>query len=354
MSARRRFVHVFATFGPGGPQVRAAQLIRHLGPDVEHVIQAVDGVTDAAALLDPDARVTIAPPPPRRGFFRTRRAEAAWLREQQPDLVLTYNWGAIEGLAAAKQLGLPLIHHEDGFGPDEVHKRLPRRNWTRRWLLRDVPVVVPSQGLREIARVEWGVDAEHLVNGVDLERFAPVGAEPDELVIGSVGGLRPEKDYATLLQAVARMQHPAQVRVVGSGALEVDLRAEAARLGLVDRVTFVGFVSDTAAHYRDFTVFAMSSQTEQMPIALVEAMACGLPVVATDVGDVRVVVSEPNRPLVAPPGDPLALARALDQLAADPALRRRLGDANRAKAAELYEARTCLERFCAAYERAAR
>ncbi|MEC7723879.1 MAG: glycosyltransferase, partial [Planctomycetota bacterium] len=187
-----------------------------------------------------------------------------------------------------------------------------------------------------------------------LGRFAPVGAEPDELVIGSVGGLRPEKDYATLLQAVARMQHPAQVRLVGGGALEVDLRAEAARLGLVDRVTFVGFVSDTAAHYRDFTVFAMSSQTEQMPIALVEAMACGLPVVATDVGDVRVVVSEPNRPLVAPPGDPLALARALDQLAADPALRRRLGDANRAKAAELYEARTCLERFCAAYERAAR
>ena len=105
-------------------------------------------------------------------------------------------------------------------------------------------------------------------------------------------------------------------------------------------MTFVGFVHDTAAQYGDFSLFAMSSRTEQMPIAMVEAMACGLPVVATDVGDVGVVVAEPNRRLVAPPGDALALARALDQLAGDPALRRRLGDANRARVTERYEARS--------------
>lgn len=354
MTAKPRFVHVFSTFGRGGPQVRATQLMRHLGDGVEHVVQAMDGDHGARALIDDDLQVTFAVAPPRSGFFQARRAQAAWLRSQRPDLVLTYNWGAIESVAAAKKAGLPLVHHEDGFGPEEVCRRLRRRSWMRRWLLRGVPLIVPSLGLRQIAAREWGVDAAHLVNGVDLERFAPRDSEPEAVVIGSVGGLRPEKDYATLLQALAQMQQPASLRLVGGGAMEPALRAECARLKLDGRVTFVGFTDDTARHYREFTVFAMSSRTEQMPIALVEAMACGLPVVATDVGDTRAVLAESNRELVVPPRDPAQLAAALDRLCADAALRRRLGVDNRAAAASRFEARECLERFAAVYRSALR
>ncbi len=354
MTAKPRFVHVFSTFGRGGPQVRATQLMRHLGDGVEHVLLAMDGDHGARALIDDDLQVTFAAAPPRGGFFQARRAQAAWLRSQRPDLLLTYNWGAIESVAAAKKAGLPLVHHEDGFGPEEVCRRLRRRSWMRRWLLRGVPLIVPSLGLRQIAAREWGVDAAHLVNGVDLERFAPRDGEPEAVVIGSVGGLRPEKDYATLLQALAQMQQPASLRLVGGGAMEPALRAECARLGLEERVTFVGFTDDTARHYREFTVFAMSSRTEQMPIALVEAMACGLPVVATDVGDTRAVLAESNRELVVPPRDPAQLAAALDRLCADAALRRRLGVDNRAAAASRFEARECLERFAAVYRSALR
>jgi glycosyltransferase involved in cell wall biosynthesis len=328
--------------------------MRHLGDGVEHVVQAMDGDHGARALIDDDLQVTFAVAPPRGGFFQARRAQAAWLRSQRPDLVLTYNWGAIESVAAAKKAGLPLVHHEDGFGPEEVCRRLRRRSWMRRWLLRGVPLIVPSLGLRQIAAREWGVDAAHLVNGVDLERFAPRDSEPEAVVIGSVGGLRPEKDYATLLQALAQMQQPASLRLVGGGAMEPALRAECARLGLDGRVTFVGFTDDTARHYREFTVFAMSSRTEQMPIALVEAMACGLPVVATDVGDTRAVLAESNRELVVPPRDPAQLAAALDRLCADAALRRRLGVDNRDAAASRFEARECLERFAAVYRSALR
>ena len=354
MTAKPRFVHVFSTFGRGGPQVRATQLMRHLGDGVEHVLLAMDGDHGARALIDDDLQVTFAAAPPRSGFFQARRAQAAWLRSQRPDLVLTYNWGAIESVAAAKKAGLPLVHHEDGFGPEEVCRRLRRRSWMRRWLLRGVPLIVPSLGLRQIAAREWGVDAAHLVNGVDLERFAPRDGEPEAVVIGSVGGLRPEKDYATLLQALAQMQQPASLRLVGGGAMEPALRAECARLKLDGRVTFVGFTDDTARHYREFTVFAMSSRTEQMPIALVEAMACGLPVVATDVGDTRAVLAESNRELVVPPRDPAQLAAALDRLCADAALRRRLGVDNRDAAASRFEARECLERFAAVYRSALR
>ena len=136
--------------------------------------------------------------------------------------------------------------------------------------------------------------------------------------------------------------------------MEPALRAECARLGLDDRVTFVGFTDDTARHYGEFSVFAMSSRTEQMPIALVEAMACGLPVVATDVGDTRAVLAESNRELVVPPRDPAQLAAALDRLCADAGLRRRLGADNRAAAAAHFEARECLERFAAVYRSALR
>ena len=357
MTRRLRFVHVFATFGRGGPQVRAAQLIRHLGPGVEHVVQAMDGDTGARANLGDDAHVTFAAPPPKGGYLATRRAQAAWLRAQRPDLVLTYNWGAIETVAAAKKAGLPLVHHEDGFGPEEVGRRLRRRNWLRRWLLRGVPVIVPSTGLVQIARDEWGVEAEHLVNGVDLARFARAGAAAaaqsgDAVTLGSVGGLRPEKDHATLLQALAQMERPARLRLVGGGALEGELRRQCAQLGLEDRVAFEGFTDDTSEHYRGFSVFVMSSRTEQMPIALVEAMASGLPVVATDVGDVRAVVAEANRAWSVAPGDPAALAAALDRVCGDEALRRRLGEANREEAAQRFAADACLERFAAVYGRA--
>jgi glycosyltransferase involved in cell wall biosynthesis len=354
MSARRRFVHVFATFGRGGPQVRAVQLMQHLGDEVEHVVQAMDGNTDARELLPASSSVTFAAPPPRGSFFATRKVQAAWLGAQRPDLVLTYNWGAIESVAAARRSRLPLVHHEDGFGPEEVERRLRRRNWMRRWLLRSVPVVVPSTGLQQIARREWGVTAQHLVNGVDLVRFAPAPQERQPLVVGTVGGLRPEKDYAVLLQAVASMQREVRLVLVGGGALEAQLRAEAERLSLAERVEFCGFTNDTAPHYRTFSVFAMSSRTEQMPIALVEAMASGLPVAATDVGDIRAVVSEPNQDLIVPPRDPRALAMALDRLGADRDLRARLGAANRAVAERRYEAVRCLQRFCDVYRAAMR
>ena len=106
---RQRFVHVFATFGRGGPQVRATQLLRHLGAGHEHVVMAMDGNTDARAMLGEGVDVTFVAPPPRGGLLATRRRQMAWLRELRPDLVLTYNWGAIETVTAARALRLPLV-----------------------------------------------------------------------------------------------------------------------------------------------------------------------------------------------------------------------------------------------------
>ena len=351
-----RYVHVFATFGAGGPQIRAVQLLQELGPGLHHTIVAMDGRTEALAALPAGLDVTVAAPLPRGGFLATVRRARAWLAAERPDLVLTYNWGAIESAVAARSLGLPLVHHEDGFGPEEAERRLRRRSWLRRLALRSVPVVVPSLVLQRIATAEWRLPAaqvHHLPNGVDLARFRPAGVVPDGIV-GTVGGLRAEKDHATLLRAFADPAlAAARLQLVGGGALEAELHALAQQLGVADRVRFVGPVADTAPSYAAMTVFVMSSRTEQMPIALLEAMAAGLPVVATDVGDVRAILPESAAAYIVPKADPAALARALAAVLGDPALRQRLGADNRRRVEERYEARRCLARFTALYERVA-
>lgn len=356
----RTIAHVFATFGAGGPQVRAIQLMARLGAGHRHVVMAMDGRTDAAAQLAGDLDVTIVPPPPRAGFFRTVRSQTRWLEATAPDLVLTYNWGAIESVAAARAARLPLAHHEDGFGPEEVDRRLLRRNWTRRLVLRGGPVIVPSAVLRDIAAREWRIPEErlHLLpNGVDLDRFTPgppPGAVGDggEITVGTVGGLRGEKDHGNLLRAFAASARAARLRIVGGGPLEAELRGLAAELGVGSRVEFVGAVEDTAPEYRRLDVFVLSSRTEQMPIALLEAMASGRAVVATDVGDVREILPAEQHDLVVPRGDPTALARAMDAALGEAELLQRLGASNRARVAERYELRACLDRFVAVYDAA--
>jgi glycosyltransferase involved in cell wall biosynthesis len=346
-------VHVFATFGAGGPQVRAVQLLAHLGPRCHHVVMAMDGRTEAAALLRENVACEIAPPPSRRGFLAMVRTQAAWLREQRPDLVLTYNWGAIETAAAARRLGLPRVHHEDGFGPEEAQRPLRRRSWVRTIVLRSAPVIVPSQVLARIATKHWRLRPDRvwlLPNGVDLQRFHPGPARDGALVVGAVGGLRAEKDHDTLLAAVSRLVPRPRVRIVGGGALADALRARAASLGLAEFVDFAGPVADTAPAYAGFSVFALSSRTEQMPIALLEAMACGLPVVATDVGDVRAILPPEQAPFVVPAADADALAAALARQLQDAALRARLGAANRRQVEANYEASACLGRFVRVYE----
>ena len=94
-------------------------------------------------------------------------------------------------------------------------------------------------------------------------------------------------------------------------------------------MTFPGHVSDTPALYAGFDVFALSSDTEQMPLSVLEAMAAGLPVVSTDIGDVRAMLASDNAGFVVPMRDEAALADALSTLLADAALRARLGAANR-------------------------
>jgi glycosyltransferase involved in cell wall biosynthesis len=144
--------------------------------------------------------------------------------------------------------------------------------------------------------------------------------------------LRPVKNLPRLVRAFAGMPEPWQLVILGEGPEREAIRDEALRHDVGHRVHLAGFVADPGAVIGLFDLFALSSDSEQFPISVVEAMSAGLAVVAPDVGDVRAMVAPANAPFIAPAGDEVALAESLCRLAQSAALRRTIGAENRKKA----------------------
>jgi glycosyltransferase involved in cell wall biosynthesis len=341
-------VHVFPTFAVGGAQVRFAAIANHFGPAFRHKVVALDGVTACRERLRRDLDLSFpAIEAPKNALFANAWRFRGLIREWRPDMLVTYNWGAIEfALANAVLPVSPHIHVVDGFGPEERAAQIPRRVTLRRIALRRTPVVLPSRNLVRTATEIWKLSparVRYAPNGVDLRRFSPAEqARGDGApVIGTIAALREEKQIARLLRAFALLPRvmPARLVVVGDGPQRASLVALATELGIADLVMFAGHQADTPEFYRRFDVFALSSDTEQMPLSVIEAMACGLPVVSTDVGDVRSMVADENVPFVTELND-ASLAAGLRSLLADPVLRRRIGAANRTKASRDFDEAT--------------
>jgi glycosyltransferase involved in cell wall biosynthesis len=197
--------------------------------------------------------------------------------------------------------------------------------------------------------------------GLDLDAFlaldpvtpsgklrAHLGLPPTAPLVGIVGRLVPIKDVATTIRAVQRLDG-VHLAVVGDGALRPALEDEAAKLRVADRVHFTGWWDDVAAVMADLDVAALSSRNEGTPVALIEALAAGRPVVGTNVGGVRFVVEEDQSGYLVPPDDPDALAERLKQLLADPALRARMGEYGRAHVRERFGARRLVADMRALY-----
>jgi glycosyltransferase involved in cell wall biosynthesis len=355
-------LHVFSNFVPTGPELRTVSLIGAFGTRFRHSIVSMDGRTSAAERLPKGVDVRILPSPPRAGSLATARRLRRVLREEEPDLVLTYNWGAFDMLLAARSLGFRrVVHHEEGFNEDEAESFKARRVWARRLALPGVQrLVVPSERLRLLATTLWKLPSEKvrlIPNGIPLDRFAPADGNPElrarlgipagAVVVGTVGSLRKVKNHLRLLEAGAAAPE-VHLLLVGDGEERPVLEGRAAAADLAGRVCFAGYQEDPAPFYRAMDVFVLSSDSEQMPLCLVEAMAACLPAVSTDVGDVRAMLPAEQAPWIVPlDGDGTArnLAARMAGLARDPGLRERLGTLNRRRAEERFG----FAGMCAAY-----
>ena len=358
--AAPRILHVFPTFSVGGAQVRTAALMNHFGAAFQHALVALDGRLDCAERLHPGVPftpitfTTAGNAMPAR-LLQIRRLLRAW----RPDALVTSNWGSIEWAMA--NLVPPRLHHihmEDGFGPDEAGGQIARRVWTRRLALRGSLVMLPSQTLLDSARTIWRLPEAGLrfiANGIDLQRFSPTGPRADLGVpgegplTGTVAALRGEKNIARLLRAVALLRADGvalRLAIIGEGGERAGLEALAGSLGIADVTRFTGHVPDPAAAYRALDIFALSSDTEQMPFSVLEAMGSGLAVAATDVGDVAGMLAPEGSGCVVARDDG-ALAGALRSLLLAPGLRCQLGAANRAKAEREYNEQIMFARHAA-------
>ncbi len=228
-----------------------------------------------------------------------------------------------------------------------------RRTWKtplyyaldRRALRRYEAVVCVSEDLeRECLRLGVARERCRLVrNGVDtatFERREPreavrrrLGVPPTRTVVGAAGRLSAEKGFDLLLDAVAGLierGHDIEVRIAGDGDGLARLRERAARPPLAGRAAILGYRSDIIGFYHDLDVFVVSSLREGLPNALLEALALEVPAVATRVAGVPALVEDGVNGLLVEPGSAATLAAAIERLARDPALARRLGAAGRA------------------------
>lgn len=367
-----RLLHLHSSFAAGGKELRAARLMNVFGAGVEHaVVSAQPGAFGARVALDQGLSVDFPDDFPSLQGRPTPARLLRIARAMKPhDLVLTYNWGAMDAVLAHRLFGAalrlpPLVHHEDGFNEDEANGLKPARNWFRRLALaRASALVVPSQRLEGIALSQWAQPRSRvrlIGNGIRTEAYLapppadaisglpkPVGAK----WLGTLAGLRAVKNLPRLVRAFATMPQDWHLVILGEGPERPAIEAQARDSGVANRVHLPGFVPDPSRAVGLFDLFALSSDSEQFPISLVEAMAAGLAAASPAVGDVATMVSVENRSYVTPPGDDAALARALAELAGDEALRGRIGTANRAAAQAQYDEKAMVRAYAATYGQA--
>lgn len=367
-----RVLHLHSSFSAGGKELRAARLMNAFGPSIQHaVVSGQAGALGASVALDPALRVEYPedfpslqgrPAPPR--LLRLAKAMRGF------DLILTYNWGAMDAVMAHRLYGAvlglgPLVHHEDGFNEDEADGLKRSRNLFRRIALsRAAALVVPSRRLEAIALGSWRQPRSRvrlIVNGIDTaayrDRPAPdalagLAKAPDEKWVGTLAGLRAVKNLPRLVRAFAALPEEWRLVILGEGPERGAIEAQALASGVAGRVHAPGFVVDPSRVVGLFDIFALSSDSEQFPISVVEAMAAGLAIASPAVGDVADMVSVDNRGFVTPAGDEAALAASLAKLAANEGTRTAIGEANRTFARMNYDENAMIRAYRQTYARA--
>ncbi len=369
-AARPHLLHLHSTFDAGGKERRAVALMNRFGKGVAHsIVSAVPGAMGARGLIAPGISAHF--PfgfPALAGPVGVRRLQMLARAMRGFDLILTYNWGAMDAVMAhslfAPMYGLaPLIHHEDGFNADEAERLKWQRNWYRRIALaRAHALVVPSRRLEEVALGPWAQPADkvhRIANGIDTARYGRKRPQADVLPglakragdrwLGTLAGLRAVKNLPRLVRAFAAMGPEWSLVIVGDGPERAAIEAEVQRLGLSGRVHLPGHIADPAEAVGLFDMFALSSDSEQFPLSVVEAMAAGLAVASPAVGDVADIVTPENAPFITPPGDEATLGQALATLGADEALRTAIGKANQTRARAEFDEAGMAARYAALY-----
>ncbi len=357
-----RVMHVVFALHPGGMEHGVVKLVN--GLDRAQVESAICSTTPGGALT-PLVSATVP-------MYELRRKAGhdpslVWqlyrvFRQARPHIVHTHAWGTlIEGWIAARLARVPVvIHGEHGTLQSKRYQlHVQRHAWGRV----DRVLAVSSRLAEKLAEATgFPLDRIQVIrNGVDLARFGTtdpaearraLGIDEGTVVIGTAGRLVPVKDHATLLDALACLAARGvrcQALIAGDGPLRGELDDKARALGLADRLRWLGHRPDIERVFAALDVFVLSSSSEGLSNTILEAMASGLPVVATRVGGADELVEDGVSGVLVAPQSATALAQGLERLAADRALRATAGAAGRHRALTAFGIDRMLQDYLALY-----
>ncbi|AWL05272.1 TIGR03088 family PEP-CTERM/XrtA system glycosyltransferase [Massilia oculi] len=362
-------VHLVYSLDVGGLETLLVDCINRLPPEkYRHAVVCLTRYTEfAQRITQPGVELYALNKPPGNGV-KVHRDFWQLMRRLRPAILHTYNLAAMEFCFTAAVAGVPVrIHAEHGRDAADPQGLNRKHNFLRRRLAPFIDRYIPvSDDLQRWLADVVGIPAakNHLIkNGVDTERFKPRadagGAAPwgpDDIVIGAVARVQDVKNHRGLVAAFALLRErlPAlrarlKLTIVGDGPLLGAIREQVAEARLQDAVWLPGARADVAELLHGFDVFALPSLAEGTPVSLLEAMACGLPSVCSNVGGIPEVVTDGVQGLLVPV-DVDALAEALARYAQDPAMRARHGAAARERIEDKYSMAAMLRAYMALYD----
>lgn len=347
----------------GGAQVHVLGLLRHLsrvGLEPPGLLTGEEGFLTAEArklnapvFVEPSLVHPIRPRKDIEAVLAFRRV----IRDFAPDIVHTHSSKAgLVGRLASRLAGVPAIFTAHGWG------FTPGVPWARRTIARaserfaaplSARIITVSDADRNLAATH-GVGEEHSLvtvhNGMpDVPHVADPGSESPELRVAMTARFSQQKDHLLLLRTIAGLRTPWRLSLIGDGPLRPAAELEAARLGIADRVEFLGDRRDVPELLATAHVFVLTSNWEGLPISIIEAMRAGLPVISSDVGGVNELVEDGKTGFLVPRGDAAALLDRLGALAKDRRLRASMGSAGRTRYLSSFSEEQMLEKIIGLY-----
>jgi glycosyltransferase involved in cell wall biosynthesis len=347
-----RILHVMPSFGFGGMEKIICAVIEGTNDDNRHAILALEGHARAVEWIkNTDVQIIrFAKKRSRSSFFQ---ALFFALRAVRPDLLMTYNWGATDAIWLGRLAGIKnIIHNEHGFNADEVKATIWKRDIIRFIVYRLASkVIVVSHELEERLRRRFLIREDkvrRIPNGVDAFYYSPddgerqrvrnsLGFRDADCVLGFSGRLDPVKNLNLLLDiftACKPHETPVRLLIVGDGPEGQRLKSRCYDEKIYPFVVFAGQQQQVLPYLRAMDVFVLTSLREQMPLTVLEAMAVGIPVVATSVGEIPYMIDDGKDGFVRDPNTPVTeFVQPLRTLLC-PSQRKSMGDAARQKVIE--------------------
>jgi glycosyltransferase involved in cell wall biosynthesis len=350
-------LHIVSGLPPGGMELAMARLIRATeSRRLRHTVVCLKGepvIADAFPATTAIHSLHSRPNDPRLPWQLWRL-----ICQAQPTVIHARNWGAWPDVALARLLAWPVaplvfsFHGLAGTAPMPLRRRIAFHVLSR--MTTCLVTVCEAAKRMLVERFRWPSPRVHVIpNGVDTQRFSPHPRQPGashRLVIGSVGSLTSVKNHSLLVHAFAALLRAGvdcELRIAGEGPERSATEKLAGELGIASRILLCGHLDDVPQFLRGLDVFALPSSSEAHPNALLEAMSCGLPCVATDVGGVAEVLDSGRCGRLSPAGDVERFSAALRDLCDNRDARRSLAAAARKQVEDSYD----LSAMVAAYER---